>query len=162
MKCNIKTCSWWSGDGCTASDGGTFCPLKKIAHWQDYDPALRNKRKRTMTMNDFEKVTQEQIDRCLAVLLKKSKEYSTKTDKLHNFQLAAGLQGCSEKEALYGMWAKHLVSLSDMCRSDSTYDLALWEEKITDTINYALLLYGLVREEQNEKSKCVSSDYDKD
>ena len=42
MECNIKTCSWWSGDGCTASDGGAFCPLKKIAHWQDYDPALIN------------------------------------------------------------------------------------------------------------------------
>ena len=153
MECNIKTCSWWSGDGCTASDGGAFCPLKKIVHWQDYDPALINRRDETMTNEKFAEIVREQIERCETVLLRKSAEYSTKQDKLHNFRLAAGLQGCSEKEALYGMWAKHLVSLSDMCRSGKSYALELWQEKITDTINYALLLYGLVREEQNEKGK---------
>lgn len=155
MNCT-ENCKYNIGGTCVSSDQGMCCPIRKKTEWQDHDPALTKLTpiiKKPLSMEAFEAVTHEQIDRCLAVLLKKSKEYSTKTDKLHNFRLAAGLEGCGEKEALFGMWAKHLVSLSDMCRSDSTYDLALWEEKITDTINYALLLYGLVREEQDEKGK---------
>ena len=43
--------------------------------------------------------------------------------------------------ALAGMMAKHIISIYDMCFSDrKTFELAVWEEKITDSLNYLFLL----------------------
>ena len=99
-----------------------------------------------MTGNTFDALTKEQIDRSLAGLLSKSDEYATE-DRLHNFRTAAAMQGLTDKQALAGMMAKHTVSVYDMCWSGEDYPLALWEEKITDSINYLLLLNAMVREE---------------
>ncbi len=59
------------------------------------------------------------------------------------------MQGCSPERALAGMMAKHIVSLYDMCYSDKEiFEMAVWDEKITDTLNYLFLLKGVVEEEQ--------------
>lgn len=155
MECKVINCSWWSKDGCTASDEGAFCPLKKMAEsnnaeWQDHDAALIKQEHKPTT--DFEKVVNEQFEMCKRVLFKKAEEYATGKDRFHNFRLAAGLQGCSEKQALYGMMAKHLVSIFDMCKSGDRYPMELWNEKIGDSINYLLLLKGLVEEERERAS----------
>lgn len=99
-----------------------------------------------MTSERFDNVTREQIQRSTDVLLNKAKEYAT-DDRLHNFKVAAALQGCSPKQALAGMMAKHTVSVYDMCMSGETYSVELWHEKITDHINYLLLLNAMVAEE---------------
>ena len=96
-----------------------------------------------MTGNEFNQVLQEQIKLCVDILGSKAEEYATE-DRLHNFKNAAGMMGCDPKEALAGMMAKHTISIYDMCRSGKEYPRALWEEKITDHINYLLLLKGLI------------------
>lgn len=46
------------------------------------------------------------------------------------------------------MMAKHIISIYDMCFSEQAdYDQSIWNEKITDTLNYLFLLNALVREE---------------
>lgn len=95
----------------------------------------------------FDDVVQEQLDRCKSILLDKAKEYAHGTDRLHNFHAAAGMMGCGTKEALAGMMAKHTISVYDMCRSGDKYPIELWDEKITDHINYLLLLRAAVEEE---------------
>ena len=62
------------------------------------------------------------------------------------------MQGCSPERALAGMMAKHIVSLYDMCYADGeTFDMATWDEKITDSLNYLFLLKAVVEEgEKNE------------
>ena len=45
------------------------------------------------------------------------------------------------------MMAKHTVSVYDMCESGEQYPVELWQEKITDSINYLLLLNAMVRED---------------
>ena len=46
------------------------------------------------------------------------------------------------------MMSKHIISIYDMCFSEQTiYDQSIWNEKITDTLNYLFLLNALVREE---------------
>ena len=77
----------------------------------------------------------------------KAKEYATE-DRLHNFRVAAVIQRVSAKDALAGMMAKHTVSVYDMCGSEETFSQELWDEKITDSINYLLLLRALVQEEE--------------
>ena len=98
-----------------------------------------------MNGEKFEQLTKEQITTCIDVLCGKAKEYAT-TDRLHNFRVAAKLQGISETQALAGMMAKHSVSVYDMCMSNHRHPIALWQEKITDSINYLLLLNAMVRE----------------
>lgn len=55
--------------------------------------------------------------RCTALMARKSEEYSPGADRLENFKEAGALQGVSPEEALFGMLAKHLVSLAQMCRA---------------------------------------------
>lgn len=45
------------------------------------------------------------------------------------------------------MMAKHTVSIYDMCNSGLKYPIELWNEKITDHINYLLLLRAIIEEE---------------
>lgn len=96
----------------------------------------------------FEKVVKEQIKTCEDVLIGKAKEYATDDDRLHNFKNAAGMMSCDPKEALAGMMAKHTISIYDMCRNGKDYPIELWNEKITDHINYLLLLKAVVEEEK--------------
>ncbi len=95
----------------------------------------------------FERIISEQINKCFDILCAKAKEYATE-DRLHNFKQAAHLQRCTPIQALAGMMAKHTVCVYDMCVSGNNYPQAIWDEKITDSINYLLLLAALLREEE--------------
>lgn len=100
-----------------------------------------------MNNADFNKVVDEQLDFCKSLLCKKGKEYDRDTkDRFHSFKVAAALQGETPIQALAGMLAKHTVSVYDLIREGSS-DLAIWDEKITDHINYLLLLKGLIMDE---------------
>jgi hypothetical protein len=84
------------------------------------------------------------------VLVFKSKEYDLETgDRFHSFKVAAALQNLTPKQALCGMMCKHTVSVFDMAESGENYPIEKWDEKITDNINYLLLLRGLIEEEKN-------------
>lgn len=102
-----------------------------------------------MTAEKFNDIINKQIDHCKSILCSKAKEYAT-SDRLHNFKIAGALQGVSPVQALMGMMAKHMVSVADMCMSGEAYPQELWDEKITDSINYLLLLSALIRESDNE------------
>lgn len=90
------------------------------------------------------------MERCASTLQKKKKEYTGDSqDRLITFKVAAAMQGCSSERALAGMMAKHIVSLYDMCYADNeTFDVAVWDEKITDGLNYLFLLRAIVEEGQ--------------
>ena len=50
------------------------------------------------------------------------------------------------------MLAKHIVSLYDMCYADrEVYEISIWEEKITDSLNYLFLLRAIIEEEQKHE-----------
>lgn len=95
-----------------------------------------------MTSKQFDKLLEEQMERCRSLLCSKAREYATE-DRLHNFKVAAALEGVTPERALAEMMAKHTVSIYDMCMS-GTYPLELWQEKISDSINYLLLLNALM------------------
>lgn len=93
----------------------------------------------------FNQIVEVQLERCRKILCFKANEYATE-DRLHNFRVAAALQGCTELQALAGMMAKHTVSVYDMVMGGQSYPMELWGEKITDHINYLLLLRAMVEE----------------
>lgn len=102
-----------------------------------------------MNTAEFVEVVKDQYLHCCDVLIGKSEEYASDAERLHNFFAAAGMMGCDPKEALAGMMAKHTISVYDMCRSGLQYPKELWEEKITDHINYLFLLRAVVEDEQS-------------
>lgn len=106
-----------------------------------------------ITQKEFDAVFEEQVKRCVSILNKKSKEYTSgDADRLEAFKAAAALQHCSASGALVGMLAKHIVSLYDMCCKDTNdIDIDTWDEKITDSLNYLFLLKAIVKEEHDNK-----------
>ena len=103
-----------------------------------------------MLHDEFDRIFEETVEKSRSVLASKSKEYATE-DKLHNFKVAAVTEGVSNRRALGGMMVKHTVSIYDLLRADECADLAMWDEKIGDHINYLILLRALVIEELGDE-----------
>lgn len=103
-----------------------------------------------MNSNEFETVLQDVIRSIRQTLGHKASEYATDDDRLHNFKMAAALTGETQAQALRGMLVKHTVSVYDlMAKADTTeIPMELWDEKITDHINYLILLKAIVVEER--------------
>ena len=98
-----------------------------------------------MTAHTFKGILDYYLKRSEEVLGVKAEEYATE-DRLHNFKVAAEVQGTTPVKALGGMMAKHTVSIYDMIESPQAYPRAVWEEKITDHINYLILLAALIED----------------
>ena len=104
-----------------------------------------------MKVERFNDCIEKRIDKCKQVLVKKADEYATE-DRLHNFKVAAELQGVNILTALAGMMAKHTVSVYDLIQEVQKGDRPhreMWDEKIGDSINYLLLLDAAVEELYN-------------
>ena len=106
-----------------------------------------------MTTKELEAVFEEQVERCREVLLNKGKEYTPdEADRFSSFKTAAGLQHTTQVQALLGMLAKHIVSLYDMSFvGTEKYDMAVWDEKITDAMNYLFILTAILKEEEKSE-----------
>ena len=102
-----------------------------------------------MDHKDFELVVEDQLRFTRGLLLAKGREYSLSGDRLEAFKKAANLQGETVEQALCGMLAKHVVSIYDMAMSGGEFPEAQWTEKITDAINYLLLLKAAVMENED-------------
>lgn len=104
-----------------------------------------------MKADFFQQIFDYQIDRVASVLVNKAREYADDVDRLANFKRAAELQNTTPIKALGGMMAKHTISVYDMIDSDKTYGIELWDEKITDHINYLILLRAALADVEEEK-----------
>ena len=104
-----------------------------------------------MNQNEFQETVEEQIKRCKNTLLEKGAEYDCETsDRLRSFKRGAVILNMTPKQVLTGYLNKHIISIYDMCSIDRKYPVEQWSEKITDAINYLLLLSALIEEESNE------------
>lgn len=113
-----------------------------------------------MTQENFVKVVEDQIQYCKDLLGLKGDEYDTyNNDRLHAFKSAAVIQHETQKQALAGMMAKHTVSIYDMCSQTTEYKKDRWIEKITDSINYLLILRAIIEEEDALKISEATINY---
>ena len=102
-----------------------------------------------MTPARFRDVFDRRVKDCEETLVKKADEYARGGDVLHNFKRAAGAIGKTPELALTGMWIKQVISLIDLAHDIDQSGCAaysVWDEKIRDVINYAILLDALVME----------------
>ena len=105
----------------------------------------------------FNEVVKRRLEQCQKTLIRKSDEYASDEDRLHNFKVAARMRNISPVKALDGMMIKHLVSMVDMINRMDTDDKyipsqELVSEKLGDVINYTLLLECLIAERRIRES----------
>lgn len=109
-----------------------------------------------MIINEFNDVVIEQMEHCKTMLVTKGNEYAPEAmsnveiDRLAHFKKAATLMRTTPKIALMGMLVKHYISIMDMSMDDKDYPVEQWSEKITDSINYLLILRAIGEEEKHE------------
>lgn len=96
----------------------------------------------------FSQVVQNRLDVCKETLIKKNEEYSSEIDRLHNFKVAGRINNTTPEKALWCMFTKHLVSVMDIKDNPARFSKEVLSEKITDSINYFLLLEALMSEHQ--------------
>lgn len=102
--------------------------------------------------NSFSHIIDSQVQTCLDILSTRSNSYANPEDRLHNFRQAAALEKITVPQALAGVMVKHTVSLYDMCWDNGDYPLEVWTEKITDHINYLLILKAAIIDKLSEGS----------
>ena len=108
------------------------------------EPLLRH---HSITHDNFEKIMLNLFEKVKNIMLSKANQYNENpSDRFNKKKKSSTLTKISPVRTLYGMWVKHIISLSDMVSSEKQYPRELWEEKIIDNINYLLLLAGAIKE----------------
>ena len=109
-----------------------------------------------MNAKDFDKIVGARLNWCEKTLCAKGDEYAREGDRLWNFKVAARKLNCHPAEALAGMMVKHTVSVDDIIDGLARGIVPpkeLVAEKIGDSINYLLLLEGLIEEERQKREE---------
>lgn len=102
-----------------------------------------------MEYDIFNDLVAKQFEACMNVLCCKQEQYALNNDRLSQFKNVAAFRQQTSKQALAGMMIKHTSSVYDLIDKEAAGEevgLGMWEEKITDHINYLVLLMGLVCE----------------
>ena len=111
-----------------------------------------------MNHKEFNDVVTKELDYVRELLCSKSKEYDFGEDRFHSFKVGGQLQGISQEKCLLGYLTKHIISIYDMCGKVEEFSFEKFQEKITDYINYGLLLLGMIQEEKNKESEAVKTE----
>lgn len=95
----------------------------------------------------FDECIENRIHKIREILSAKAGEYATDYNRFHNFDVAARILDCTPEQALRSIMIKHIVSVLDLVQGAEEVDqtkAAVIDEKIGDTINYLILLEGLL------------------
>lgn len=107
-----------------------------------------------MNVKDFNNFVITKLEECQKVMGLKNLEYANDGDKLSNFKQTAVLKGETPEKALWGMWAKHIISIKKIIEDLDTGiapSESLLAEKCIDMINYPLLLEALMMERRPQR-----------
>lgn len=108
-----------------------------------------------MNSKEFAQVFDEQMQLCNDVLFQKAGEYATDDNRMHNFNAGAAISGKTPVEVLGGYMLKHTISVYHMIGEGNpqAFSREKWTEKITDHINYLILLQALLQESLESESE---------
>lgn len=108
----------------------------------------------------YDLIEKEVLPKCREIMKSKGEAYSGKEDKLGNFKRCAKMAGTTPEKTLFTYATKHWDAISAYVREEYC-DSEPIEGRIMDVVNYMFLLFGLVREKQDELSKSNgTADYD--
>lgn len=120
------------------------------------------KEKKGISMEDvterFNECIDNRLEKCKELLLVKSVEYRRNNNPYHNFNVGSKFTGESSEKVLYGFLLKHLISLQDIVNDINVGKLPskeIIEAKVSDIINYMLILEALIEERRNNNDKNI-------
>ena len=111
-----------------------------------------------MNAKDFDEIVANRMAWCNKTLCAKGDEYARDGDRLWNFKAAGRKMNQHPAQALAGMEVKHDVSVDDIIDGLARGIVPpkeLVAEKIGDSINYLLLLEGLIEEERQRREERI-------
>lgn len=106
-----------------------------------------------MRHETFNQLVEEILEEAKQVLVLKDAEYSSDSDRLHNFKVAGFMSGTPPEAALWGMLVKHLTSVRDICYSNEMVTKTKLREKLGDVINYMILLEAVLYDSRRVSSE---------
>ena len=118
-----------------------------------------------MKHSDFNRLVGKTMGDCKCLLTTKGLEYASSSNKFHNFDEAAAQTHTTREGALLGMEIKHRISVVDMIEDTSSlskeafaqkWPISKVDAKIHDSINYLILLKGMIYDRLAEESKEVN------
>ena len=100
---------------------------------------------------NFKEMCRRRLNYCINLMFgPKDVEYTRNNDKFHAFKSASNFDKEAPERSLWGMWKKQIVSIRDIINDiDAGKPLPPYTviaEKLSDNINYTLLLEGLILE----------------
>lgn len=102
-----------------------------------------------MKAEEFQDLLHRRIELTKSVLSVKASEYASAADRFHNFKKAAAFTGETPAQVCIGFMMKHLVSVLDLVEATNPSPEVI-DEKIGDSINYLILLEGILKENQTK------------
>jgi len=106
--------------------------------------------KKVMKAKEFYELMIKQCEMCAGMLAGKAGLYAHGGDRLSNFKDGAGFNGEVPEKTAWGMVIKHIIALKDYINTlnnqKALYPKAEWIEKITDIINYMIIIRALLEE----------------
>ena len=106
-------------------------------------------------VEQFNEILHKRLQKIQSVLASKAEEYANDKSRYHNFEVAARFTDTSKEKALVGMMLKHWVSVLDLVeiatKNPSKLKIEQIDEKIGDSINYLILLEGMLTQRIMEK-----------
>ena len=106
-----------------------------------------------MNSKDFNSAIARQFGKCYTLLNIKKREYNHTEDRFDTFKEAALLSSKSAEESAASYMTKHIMSIIDMCKRPWKYSDEMWDEKITDAINYLLIIRAMIEERSEVRRK---------
>lgn len=98
--------------------------------------------------NDFD----ELLASCVETLKVKGDDYTMGSeDRLHNFKTVGGFCGLTPKEVLGVYFYKHVSAIFSYIKKDGQSESEPIEGRIMDSINYLLLFYKMIKEEERRR-----------
>lgn len=105
-----------------------------------------------MTYQDFDELSEELIEEAIEVSQSKRKDYTVGSeDALKNFKSVAERTGISPMQVLGIYMMKHQDAIANYIKSQGQSESEPIKYRIIDNINYLLLLWGLINDEEKGK-----------
>ncbi len=112
-----------------------------------------------MTLSDFNEMIDSVLDECRDIINSKGVAYSGVDDKFGNFNRIGKKLGLDRKKIWSVYFNKHIDAIDAFLRGEYK-DCEPIQGRIMDAINYLLLLYGMVEEEDTDPVTDISKKCD--
>lgn len=130
-----------SGDGHMSGTGAVITMA-----WESSDKSNKN-------LEIFLRDSNMLLNKCIGMLSKKNHDYASNADVFSNFKSSAKIAGVTPAQSTLVLLGVKVSRLSELVSNDKHPMNEKIEDSILDLINYALLLHGLLKAENDLTSE---------